>query len=82
MQIAISASLAIVFFLCLYLGFRTGLRLGMQSAKGIAPPPIKTPAQAVEDWWKGKEDKKENKEFKDGIDSMWDYNGDIPKGSK
>jgi hypothetical protein len=51
MQIAItSAGLAIVFFLCLYLGFRTGLRLGMQAVKGQMPPkidPLKTAKEAV-----------------------------------
>lgn len=45
----ISTALAIVLFLCLYLGFRTGLRLGMNAAKGIAPPPLKNPVIAVQD---------------------------------
>jgi hypothetical protein len=49
MQIAIiSTGLAIVLFLCLYLGFRTGLRLGMQTAKGNIPPKI-APVKAVKD---------------------------------
>lgn len=51
MQIAIiSTALAIVLFLCMYLGFRTGIRLGMQVAKGIVPPkvdPVGTVARAV-----------------------------------
>jgi hypothetical protein len=49
MQIAIvSTALAIVLFLCAYLGFRTGLRLGMQTAKGQIPPKI-APVKAVKD---------------------------------
>ena len=41
MQIAIiSTVLAIFLFLCLYLGFRQGLRLGMQTAKGHIPPKL------------------------------------------
>ena len=49
MQIAIiSTGLAIVLFLCLYLGFRTGLRLGMQAAKGHVPPKI-APVKAAKD---------------------------------
>jgi hypothetical protein len=49
LQIAIiSTGLAIVLFLCLYLGFRTGLRLGMQTAKGHIPSKIE-PFKAVKE---------------------------------
>lgn len=49
MQIAlISTALAIVFFLCFYLAFRTGLRLGMQTAKGNIPAKL-DPVKAVKD---------------------------------
>jgi len=51
MQIAIiSTSLAIVLFLCFYIAFRTGLRLGMQVAKGQIPPkidPVKSVKEAI-----------------------------------
>lgn len=50
MQIAIiSTGLAIVLFLCLYLGFRTGLRLGMQTVKGQIPPKIDLIKSAIID---------------------------------
>lgn len=45
----ISIALGIVLFLCLYLGFRTGIRLGMNASKGITPPPLKNPVIAVQD---------------------------------
>jgi hypothetical protein len=49
MQIAIiSTGVGILLFLCLYLGFRAGLRLGMQAAKGQLPPKI-APVQVVKD---------------------------------
>jgi hypothetical protein len=40
MQTAIVLALAAVLFSCMYLGFRTGLRLGMQTAKGQIPPRV------------------------------------------
>jgi hypothetical protein len=49
MQIAlIGAAYGLIFFVVLYLGFRTGLRLGMQTAKGNIPPKI-APVKAVKD---------------------------------
>jgi hypothetical protein len=45
-----SVGVGILLFLCLYLGFRTGLRLGMQAAKGNVPPklaPLKAVKEAV-----------------------------------
>lgn len=83
MQIAIaSVALAIVLFLCLYLGFRTGLRLGMQVAKGEAPESIK-PVQAVvntvQDIKTSKTSAEANKAFSDGFTAIMNYNGDLPK---
>ena len=50
MQIAIiSTALSIVFFLCMYFGFKTGLRIGMEAAKGNPPQPVKNPVIAVQD---------------------------------
>ena len=74
----ISVSLAIVVFLCFLLAFKIGLRLGMISSKGQVPPPVKTPVQAVEDWWTAKGDKKKEKEVQEGFNSIFSYNGDIP----
>lgn len=59
MQLLMSAGLGIVFFLCLYLGFRTGLRLGMTTAKGEVPKPIKNPAKAIQEFKENEEAKKE-----------------------
>ena len=78
----ISVSLAIVIFLCFLLAFKMGLRLGMNASKNITPPPIKTPVQAVGDWWKGKEAKKEDKELKDAFNTVLSYDGDVPKGEE
>ena len=54
----VSAGLGIVFFLCLYLGFKTGLRLGMNTAKGEVLKPI-NPIKAVIDIKENHEAKKE-----------------------
>jgi hypothetical protein len=83
MQIAIiaiiSAGLAIVLFLIAYLGFRTGLRLGMQAAKGQMPPKIPSPVQAVKQM---KEDKQQAAVV-DGLLQNWknmqDYDGFLPE---
>jgi hypothetical protein len=49
MQIAIvSTGVATLLFSCAILGFRWGLRLGMQTAKGQIPPKI-APVKAVKD---------------------------------
>jgi hypothetical protein len=80
MQIAlISTALAIVLFLCLYLGFRTGLRLGMNTAKGITPQPIKSPAKAIQEFKENKEQEKINKAYMEGLNSILSYTGDIQK---
>jgi len=75
----ISVSLAIVIFLVFLLAFKIGLRLGMLTSNKSIPPPVKTPVQAVEDWWKGKEAKKEDKELKDAFNTVLNYDGDVPK---
>lgn len=84
MQIAIiSTALAIVFFLTLYLGFRTGLRLGMNTAKGITPEPVKNPVKAVTDTVRdiklSADDAKVNKAFSEGFQALMNYTGDLPK---
>jgi hypothetical protein len=80
MMIAIiSTALSIVLFLCLYLGFRTGLRLGMNTAKGITPEPIKTPLKAVQEYKENKEQAEANKLYNEGLNAILTYNGDIPK---
>jgi hypothetical protein len=49
MQIAItSTGVAILLFLCAFLGFQQGLRLGIQTAKGQIPPKI-TPVKSIKE---------------------------------
>ena len=82
MQIAIiSTILGIVLFLCLLLGFRYGLRLGMQSAKGITPAPLKNPVIAVQD---AVNDVKEHGEkidndrlIAEGLRNIFSFTGDV-----
>jgi hypothetical protein len=79
MQIAlISTGLAIVLFLCLYFGFRTGLRLGMQAAKGQAPPKI-NPVQAVQKMVEDKQQAAVTNELVQGWKNMMDYDGFLPE---
>lgn len=79
MQIAIiSTALAIVLFLCLYLGFRTGLRLGMQTAKGQIPPKIE-PAKSIKDAIAPPKPDPATTELLQGYANMMAYNGDLPK---
>lgn len=81
MQIAIiSTALAIVLFLCLYLGFRQGLRLGMQTAKGQIPPkldPIGAVTQTVAEC-KGIQIGAQG-ELLRGFGNMMAFNGDLSK---
>ena len=72
-----SAGLAIVLFLCAFVGYREGLRLGMQAAKGIEPKPIKGPLKAIKDIRAGKEQEKADKLFIEGFNNIFGYTGDI-----
>ena len=82
MQIAlISTGLSIVLFLCLYLGFRTGLRLGMQTAKGQTPPKL-DPIGAIKSKAEDKQQSVVTNELLKGYANMMSYNGDVPKGEK
>ena len=80
MQIAIiSTALGIVLFLCLYLGFRTGLRLGMNSVNGITPLPVKSPVKAVQSIKSDIEAAKADDAFNKGFAALMGYDGDMPK---
>lgn len=81
MQIAIiSTALSLVLFLCLYFGYREGLRLGMSISKGKPIEPIKSPIKAIQEHIESKETKKAEKELQDEIDSIMSYTGDIEDG--
>ena len=80
MQIIItSTALAIVLFLCLYFGFREGLRLGMNVAKGKEIEPPKSPIKAVQEHKINKELEKKEKEFEEGIKAIFEYDPDSVK---
>ena len=80
MQIAIiSTALAIVLFLCAFLGFREGLRLGINVSKGKPIEPLKTPIKAMRENKASKETEKANKEFQDELNSIMGYTGDEPE---
>ena len=75
-----STALAIVLFLCLYFGFREGLRLGMNVSKGKPIEPLKSPIKAIQEHIENKEVKKAEKELQDEIDAIMGYTGDIEGG--
>ena len=75
-----STALAIVLFLCLYFGFREGLRLGMNISKGKPIEPIKSPIKAIQEHVESKETKKAEKELQEEIDAIMGYTGDIEGG--
>ncbi len=79
MQIAIiSTALAIVLFLCAYLGFRTGLRLGMQTAKGHIPPKLE-PVRAVKEAIVPPKPDPMTAELLKGHANMMAYDGFLPE---
>jgi hypothetical protein len=79
MQIAIvSTALAIVLFLCAYLGFRTGLRLGMQTAKGHIPPRLE-PVRAVKEAITPAKPDPMTAELLKGHANMMAYDGFLPE---
>ena len=85
MQIAIvSTILGIVLFLTLLLGFRYGLRLGMQSAKGITPAPLKNPVIAVQDAVNEVKEHGEKIEtdrlIAEGLRNIFSFDGNVDKG--
>jgi len=80
MQIAILGTIiGIVLFLCAYIGFKAGLRLGMNASKGIAPPPVKSPVKAVQAIKTEIKQAKADDDFNKGFNAIMGYNGDIPK---
>lgn len=73
----IAVALGIVLFLCLYLGFKTGLRLGMQTARGKIPEV--NPVTIIKEAHDKREIEKENKELNSEIEEIMSYTGDIKK---
>jgi hypothetical protein len=79
MQIAlISAGLAIALFFIAFLGFRAGLRLGMQTAKGQVPPKLE-PAKAIQEAVIPHKADSMTAELLKGHASMMAYDGFLPE---
>lgn len=49
MELIICVVLAILLFACFAVGYKEGLRLGMRSAKGYEPKPIKSPVKVIKE---------------------------------
>ena len=77
MNTLISVGVGTLLFLCAFLGFRQGLRLGMQTAKGIVPPKLKSPVEVVKEAI-AKPDPATTELLK-GYANMMAYTGEIPK---
>jgi hypothetical protein len=76
LHIAITSTvLGIVLFSCLYLGFRTGLRLGMTTAKGEVPEAIKTPIQVIGEYREAQHMKQEMEKEKEEWEQIEQYDG-------
>jgi len=78
LDILISVGVGILLFLCLYLGFRTGLRLGMQTAKGNVPPKL-TPVKAVKEAIAPPKPNPATAEILKGHANMMAYDGFLPE---
>jgi hypothetical protein len=75
MQIAItSAGVGILLFLCAFLGFKQGLRLGMQAARGQIPPKLNPMSVVTEAKQPDPQD-----ELLKGYANMMAYNGELPE---
>jgi Mg2+/citrate symporter len=76
-------ALVIVLFLCLLIGFKEGVRVGMLAARQIEPPPVKNPISAVSDAVHEvkttSEQREADKVFMEGLSNILQYNGDLPK---
>jgi len=76
-----SVIIAIMLFLCSFLGFKQGLKLGMQSAKGIEPitkSPIAIIKEIVKEHQETKLEKElaeQEKKYNEGVERMMHYTG-------
>lgn len=84
-EILIGAGIGFGIFLCAFLGFRQGLRMGMQASKGVAPPAIQHPVQAVREAAAEKEMDALSKQEAEAWKNFLAYNGSaqsLPGGNK
>lgn len=75
MDLIICIALAIVLFICFAFGYREGLRLGMRSAKGIEPKPIKTPVDTIKNAVKDHKERKEADKQAQAYEAFEQYDG-------
>ena len=75
MDLIICVVLAILLFACFAVGYKEGLRLGMRSAKGIEPKPIKTPIAAIKEAVKERKEEKAAEEQAQVYDAFENYDG-------
>jgi hypothetical protein len=79
----ISAGLGVVLFFIAFMGFKQGLRLGMKTAKGELPKPIRSPAEIIKETVQEVREIKEDhehakaaKKFEEDMERFMSYTGD------
>jgi hypothetical protein len=75
MDLIICVVLAILMFACFAVGYKEGLRLGMRSARGIEPKPIKTPIAMIKEAVKEHKEEKAAEEQAQIYDEFESYDG-------
>lgn len=73
--VACALCVGMVLFLCAFLGFRCGLRLGMRAAKGVEPAPIRSPVRVIKDGIEAKAAEKAAKEQGEMWAQIEEYDG-------
>lgn len=71
--------IGLVLFLCAYTGFKQGLRLGMNTSKGVIPKPIRNPLTVIDEIKLTKEQRKKQEEEQKWFDEMLAFNGERKK---
>ena len=79
MNTLITVGVGTLLFLCAFLGFRQGLRLGMQTAKGIVPPKLKSPVEVVKEAVSEAKQEKQINSLLAEHQRMMDYDGFLPE---
>jgi len=80
LQMIVGLIVGLILFLCAYLGYREGIRLGYNASKGIIPL---SPIATVQTYYNGKLSKEEleqQKKENEDILAMLNYNGDTLRG--
>lgn len=75
MELIICVGLAIALFVCFAIGYKEGLRLGMRSAKGLEPKPIKSPITAIKETINERKEQKEADAKAQVYDAFEKYDG-------